>query len=413
MESGPKVFQDVWAALEQLWFVFRRFPGNHLLDIGLMTFVVYQVYVRFRGTRAMRILAGVVLLGLGYLLAQAAGLYLTAWVLGGVWAAALIIVIILFQGEIRQMLEQVNPRFPLKSMLRGVSHVRLPEESLVTVAETAFTTASNRSGALLLFERHDFLEPLLRSPGILIDAQVSPELLETIFSARAPLHDGAVYLRAGRAYRAGCVLPLSEKPRLAPHYGTRHRAALGISEQSDAVVVVVSEERGKVSVVEHGKIAAVDTPADLLTWLTERLVQQEKRSRRWALKTLLTHNWRPKLIALASVSLLWFVLVGQQNAEVGFKVPLVYDNVPKELSIVGRREQVYVRLRGSREMLNLLDPSRLRVTIDLKKAEAGSNRYSISLEDINVPPGLQLAEVNPSRILVRMREMPPESNEKR
>lgn len=413
MESGPKVFQDVWAALEQLWSVFRLFPGHHLLDIGLMTFVVYQVYVRFRGTRAMRILAGVVLLGLGYLLAKATGLYLTAWVLGGLWAAALIIVIILFQAEIRQMLEQVNPRVPLKSILRGVSHVRLPEKSLVTVAETAFTTASTRSGALLLFERHDFLEPLLRSPGTLIDAEVSPELLESIFSTKSPLHDGAVYVRAGRAYRAGCVLPLSEKPRLASHYGTRHRAALGISEQSDTVVVVVSEERGEVSVVEHGKIVAVDNSADLLTWLTERLAQEEKPSRRWAPKTLLTYNWRPKLIALASVSLLWFVLVGQQNAEVGFKVPLVYDNVPEELRIVGRREQVYVRLRGSREMLNLLDPSRLRVTIDLKKAQAGSNRFSISLEDINVPPGLQLAEVNPSKLLIRMRKMPPESNGKR
>ncbi len=408
MEFGTAVVQWVWAVLERLWW---RFPGHHVLDIGLMSFIVYQVYIRFRGTRAMRILAGIVLLGLGYLLAQAAGLFLTSWVLGGVWAAALILVIVLFQAEIRHMLEQVDPRLPLMSLLRRASRVRLPEESLVTVAETAFTMASKRSGALLVFERHDFLESLLRSPGALIDAQVKAELLETIFTSRTPLHDGAVYLRGGRAYRAGCVLPLSETPRLASFYGTRHRAALGISEQSDALVVVVSEERGKVSVVEHGKITVVDTPAELLSWLTERLAApEEKPSRRRAMKTLLTHNWRPKLITLASVSILWFVLVGKPNAEVGFNVPLVYDNVPKELTIAGKQDQeIYVRLRGSREMLNLLDPQRLRVTIDLRKAQAGSHRYTISPQDINLPPGVQLADVNPSGIVLHFRTKTSES----
>ena len=412
MDPGTDIFGEVSAVVHQVWGVIRLFPLRDLIDIGLMTFIVYQVYIWFRGTRAMRVVAGIAVLGLSYLVAQAAGLFLTSWVLGGVWAAALIFVIVIFQGEIRHVLERVNPRLPMATLLRWASRVRLPEESLVTVAEIVFTMASKRCGALLVFEREDFIEPLMRSPGTLIDANVSPELLETIFDTRTLLHDGAVYLRGGRAYRAGAVLPLSENPRLASYYGTRHRAALGISEQSDALAVVVSEERGKVSVVEHGTIKVVDTPAELVTWLTERLAAREDKPRPIrSVKMLATHNWRPKLIALASVSLLWYVLVGQQNAEIGFNVPVVYDNVPKELTVDGKQDQeVYIRVRGSRERLNLLDSSRLRVTVDLKRAEMGQHRYTISSDDINIPPGLQLEDVNPSRLVLRLIKK-PESNE--
>lgn len=412
MESITTVFWWVWAVLGQVGQAFWHFPWHHLIDIGLMTFIVYQAYIRFRGTRAVRIVAGIAVLGLGYLVAQAAGLFLTSWLFGGVWAAALIFVIVIFQGEIRQMLERVNPRLPTTTLLRWVSRVQLPEESLATIAETVFALASKRCGALLVFERHDFLEPLLSSPGVVIDARVSPELLETLFTPLTPLHDGALYLRGGRVHRAGCVLPISDNRQLASFYGTRHRAALGISEQSDTLAVVVSEERGKVSVVENGAITVVDTPAELLTRLADRLrASSEKPQKRWPGKALVTHNWRPKLAALAVVSMLWFVLVGQQDTEVGFSVPVVYHNVPKELTIDGKQvQEVYLRVRGSQEMLNFLDPSRLRVAIDLKEAKEGWKRYAVSAKDINLPLGLQLAGVNPPKMELHLRKKPSGTN---
>jgi hypothetical protein len=126
-----------------------------------------------------------------------------------------------------------------------------------------------------------------------------------------------------------------------------------------------------------------------------------------------THNWRPKLAALAAVSVLWVVLVGRQDAEVGFSVPVVYHNVPQELTIDGKQmQEVYLRVRGSREMLNFLDPSRLQVAIDLKESKEGWQRYAVSAKDINLPLGLQLAGVNPSRIELRLRQKPSESNSK-
>ena len=409
MESGAPVLSWAGAGIEQVWVTLRYFPWHHLLDIALMTFLVYQVYIRLRGTRAMRVVAGIAVLGLGYLIARAADMFLTSSLLGGVWAAALVFVIVIFQGEIRHMLGQINPRLPVTTLWRWASRARLPEEQLVAVAETVFRLAARHCGALLVFERDDFVEPLLKSPGIVLDAQVSPELLKTIFVHPTALHDGAVYIRGGRAYRAGCVLPLSENQRLAYIYGTRHRAALGISEQSDALVVVVSEERGKVSVVEHGTISAVDETAELLGWLGDRLTTpEEKPSRRRALKALLTQNWRPKLATLVAVSLLWFVLVGQQNAELGFAIPVVYLNVPEELTIQGNQvQEVLVRVRGSRGVLNFLDPSQLKVVIDLRKARAGTQRYAISAKEIELPPGVQLVGVNPSVIPVRLIDRPP------
>ncbi|MEE9171782.1 MAG: diadenylate cyclase [candidate division NC10 bacterium] len=393
---------------------FWNFPLRHSIDVALMSFIVYQVYIRFRGTRAMRILAGIVVIGLGYLVAQVGGLFLTSWVLGGIWAAAVILVIVIFQGEIRHMLEQVNPRVPLTSLLRWGSQLRLDEETLATIAKSSFAMAARGTGALFVFERQDFVEPLLKTPGTVLDAEISPELLETLFTSPAPLHDGALYIRQGRAYRAGCVLPLSETQRLAYFHGTRHRAALGITEHSDALAVAVSEERKNVSVVEKGTITVVNTPSGLLGWLTDRLRAKEKpEKRRWSVKELITRNWRPKLASVVGVSLLLFLLVGHQNAEVGISIPVVYLNIPEELTIDGRQvQEVYVRVRGSQEMLNFLDPNQLKVAIDLEKAHAGSQRYSISAKDITLPPGLQLAGVNPSMIELRLSKKPPDSEKK-
>ena len=413
--------QPVWSSMAPVWGVLARVQWLALCDILIMTCLVYQVYACLRGTRALRVLGGVIVLGLGGVIARKAGLLLTAWFLSGIGAAAFIVVLILFQAEIRQILELLNPRLPrlpAHRLLRRVGKLLLPHEELRVLAEAIFVLAEKRCGALFIFERRDLLEPLLRSPGTVMNAEVSPELLETLFTPPTPLHDGAVYVRAGKIYRAGCVLPLSDDQGLASFYGTRHRAALGLTERSDAVAVVVSEERGAVAVAEHASLQTIASREALVVWLGHALSVAGETSprprRRWFnlhLLHLLTFNWQPKLVAFTAVALVWFVLVGRQNTEVGFSIPVVYTNVPESLTLQDQQaQQVYVSLHGSEEMLNFVDPDRMRATLNLEGAVAGKRRYTITPADINFPPGLQVSRINPSRISIRLRKKPPDTS---
>lgn len=382
------------------------------IDIACMAFVVYQAYIRFRGTQAARIGVGLAVLGLFYFLASQAGLFLTTWVLGGIWAAAFILVVVVFQAEIRQILEQVNPVLSTPRIFRRTSAETRIADFLVTIADTCFSLAKKRYGAILVFERNDSVEPLLRSQGVLIDAEVSDLLLDNLFTPSSPLHDGAVYIRAGRVCRAGCILPLSESRSLPYTYGTRHRAALGMTERSDALAVVVSEERGAVSVVDRGGMVTLPGSSELLTWLNVRLSGAKKRRAHWRWRDMLEANIRPKLGALAAVCILWLILVGPQNTEVGFAVPVVYYNIPGHLDMTGKNTQeVYLRVRGSRELLALLDPRGLRAQVDLSSAQAGRSRLPLTEHDVNIPLGLQVAGMDPSSVSVRLKERPSPSEQ--
>ena len=395
------------------WQIDWEFRVRDVVDIAFMAFFVYQAYVRFRGTRAARIGAGLGLLGLFYFLANQTGLFLTTWVLGGIWAAAFVLVVVVFQAEIRQILEQVNPAlFAPNFLWREPSDVGLAN-FLVIISKTCFGLAEKRSGAIFVFERNDPLEPLLRSQGVVLDAEISDLLLDSLYAPSSPLHDGAIYIRAGRVCRAGCILPLSETRSLPYNYGTRHRAALGITERSDALTVVVSEERGAVSVVDRGGMVTLPGSTELLEWLSTRLIRSTGKATdtAWRFDTLFT-NMKAKVGAVATVSLLWFVLVGPQNTEVGYTIPVVYNNIPGNLDMTGKNTQeIYIRLRGSSEFLTLLDPRRLRAQVDLSSASAGRSRLPLTERDVNVPLGLQVSEMDPSSVSIRLKERPESLDE--
>ena len=396
------------------WGLGWEFRWRDAVDVALMSFIVYHAYMRFRGTRAARIAAGLVVLGVFYFLARQTGLFLTTWMLGGIWAAAFILVVVVFQAEIRQILMQVNPVASLPDVLRWrPADPPKPAAFLTDVARACFDLAKKRWGTIVVFERQDPVEPLLRGQGVPIDAEISGPLLDNLVAPSSPLHDGAVCLDAGRIRRAGCVLPLSETRSLPYIYGTRHRAAVGITEGSDALAVVISEERGSVSVVERGGMVTLVEASDLLEWLNTRLAGAKRKGRAvpWR-REMLTANLRPKLGALASVCVLWLVLVGPQNSEVGFRVPVVYSNIPRHLDLVGANTQeVYLRLRGPRELLSLLDARGLRAQVDLSSARAGRSRLSLTDDDVNVPLGLQVADMDPSTVRVRLRERPSAGEE--
>ncbi|MDA1000450.1 MAG: diadenylate cyclase [bacterium] len=393
-------------------------PWAYIVDIAIMWFVAYQIYIRFRGTQAMRLLLRVFTVWLSYMVAQAAGLTLTAFLLWALWLAGLIFFLITFQRDILRIFMQMNPMRRLPSILRSARRVKFTDENIAAAAQSLFRLAEKRIGALVVLERTDALESLMRSPGEEINAEIQPALLETIFGIGSSYHDGAIYIQDGRIYRVGCVLPLSESFDLSNAYGTRHRAAIGITENSDCLAVVVSEERGEVSTVEGGQIQPVKSPEALASWIVSHLHRREDGQRnRWALtRATLTRNWRPKLAVLSAVIMLWVVgAYHRQNpqdilaqltarAEQTYTVRVFFYNMPPGLVLDGAAPRsVQVRLRGRDDLLKFLDPGRLRLAVNLQGLEQGGHELSLGARHIDLPDGVRLSGFLPQTLKILLR----------
>ena len=216
------------------------------VDIILVAVIIYQVVLILRGTQAVPVLAGLFLLFIAYLASRQLELFTLEWLLDIIVKSFVLIVIILFQADIRRVLSQMGK----KALVPGGINAPLTVEE---VCEAADTMAGRHIGALIVMERYiglsDFLEGAIK-----LDALVTKELLVTLFWPHNPTHDGAVILQGDRAVAAGCLLPLSRNPNLDPTLGTRHRAAVGITEQSDALALVVSETSGQISLAQGGKL---------------------------------------------------------------------------------------------------------------------------------------------------------------
>ena len=229
------------------------------VDILVVAYVIYRVLLLLRGTRAAQMLLGLTLVAGGFFVAKGLELTTLSWLLDNLINYSIIFLIIIFQYDIRRGLVGVG-----RNLFGSGRHY---EETYVfeEVIRAAEQLARVRVGALIVFEREASLEEFIGEPGEMIDARVSKELLISLFLPLPvnTLHDGAVVIKNLRVHRAGCVLPLSANPKLDKSLGTRHRAAIGITEETDAVVVVVSEERGAASLCFGGNIALDLDPATL------------------------------------------------------------------------------------------------------------------------------------------------------
>lgn len=217
-----------------------------LLDVGLVAFIYYNLILLVRGTRASAVLYGLLVVLVVYYLSDLLNLYTLNALLSEFLSSIFLVVIILFRADIRKALAQVGTkRFWRLEAVRS--------DTVDQLVRAVMNMAVTRTGAIIVIEKNVPLGDIVER-GIEIDAKVKSELLETIFSTDTLLHDGAVVVRRDRILAAACILPLSSKLKGQPKYGTRHRAALGVSEGCDAVTIVVSEERGEVSVAINGRL---------------------------------------------------------------------------------------------------------------------------------------------------------------
>ena len=250
---------------------FVSFGLLDLLDILLVTLIFYQVYRIMRGTRATQMFAGMLVILLGGSLAQLMGLSGLTWLIrsvGAVWAVAFVI---LFQPELRRALIRIGELGFMRTFFKTGS-----EKVINEVANAVMELSRRRFGGLIVFQRTTGIRGVIET-GVPIQAEVSAELLVSIFFPRTPLHDGAVIISESTIVAAHCILPLSTNIRLDPSLGTRHRAALGITEEIDAVAVVVSEETGSVSIAEGARFVGQELDEDtLITQLNNLLYPHSK-----------------------------------------------------------------------------------------------------------------------------------------
>ena len=224
-----------------------------VIDISIMAFVIYKLLMLIRGTRAVQLLRGIFVLFLLAMVSDSIGLHALSWVLEQFWAVFFVALAVLFQPELRRALEQIGRGkglFGLRgSMLSSGDLAHVIDE----IVSSLVSCAKTKTGVLLILERETGLSDYIET-GIAVDARVTSELLTNIFVKNTPLHDGAAIIRADRVAAAACFLPLSDNPYISPMLGTRHRAAIGITEVSDCIALIVSEEAGTISLAEEGKL---------------------------------------------------------------------------------------------------------------------------------------------------------------
>jgi uncharacterized protein (TIGR00159 family) len=372
-----------------------------ILDILFLTIVSYHLYLWFRGTKAYKALIGLLVFGIMFTVARTWGLFLTTWVFQIFWQVLVILLIILFQSEIRQVLERVNP---LQAI--GLRKAATPEKWIPGFTQGVFELAKRKIGALLIIERQDGVREFI-TEGQSLEGEPGPELLMSIFQKESPLHDGATLIQGGRITQVACYLPLSPEEGLPKTWGTRHRAALGLSERCDAWCIVVSEERGEVSVARQNEMIQIDQPQQLTQCIMEAVIPYSPKKITWKerVRLFFLTQWKVKLGTLFLISVLWLMLAGQQDFESTFSVPLVVENLPPKMQVLEpMNPRVKIRVRGLRKDASILNEKNVLARIDLSSAHLGRTTFPLTRGHIRLPNDrIYVVNIEPPHIEFKFR----------
>jgi uncharacterized protein (TIGR00159 family) len=384
--------------MKDLLHLFRWQDG---LDIVIITYIFYRLFLWLRKKKALRMILAILALPLFYILAKWVDLPLSVWGLQNLWPVILIVLVVIFQEEIREVLGNVS----LPSFFFGRSE-RLTSEAIDKLVEAAFQMADRWIGGLIVLQKGDDLDELIHEKTPL-DAEINEDLLISVFSPQSPLHDGAVIIQGDRIRYAAALLPLCKSISLPKEWGTRHRAGVGITEISDADCIIISEERREVLLASKGALKKKERREDLKQSLVHVPPVQEKKDGESLWPKKLFKDLPQKALFLLLVCLLWVFVIGVRQGEVGFNIPIEYYSIPQNLVISGEPpREVNVRLKGSQRLLSSLKPDQIRVRVDLSNVHKGSNQISLSETNIDRGPGISVANFYPRNIRLQLSSVP-------
>jgi uncharacterized protein (TIGR00159 family) len=381
--------------MEQLTYFLEYVRWQDVVDIGLNSYILFRFYVLFRGTYVFRVLIGLTMLWFFQQIAAYTGLIVTSWVVQGIVAVAALIIVVVFRNEIRNVLQAKN----LKSILWGFT-AKTRIAPVDVIAESAFELARRKQGALIVIPGEEDIHESVQG-GIAWNGDISKEMILSIFFPDNPVHDGAAVIEGERVSRVGVILPLSRRDDLPSHLGTRHRAALGLTEGSDAVVVVVSEERGEVSLAKGPHLRPLGSQRKLVQKLEEHFGITEAQGP-YAKKERIEVT-TAALVSLLFIAGFWFSISRGLETLVTLEIPIEYQNRNPNMEIVHTSvNSVRLNLSGSGTLVKSTRPDQVRVRLDLSNTVAGQNSVPITSNNISLPPGLVLKEVAPQNVVVDM-----------
>ena len=376
------------------------FQWRALVDIALIAAGLYFLYRTLQRLGTWGIATGILIATAVYLLASLLGLKGIEWILGNLSQVAVIALIVIFQPELRKIFERAASAWRLRQVGSG-------EEVSALLADALFRLAEKRQGAIMVFPGRDPLQEWL-SGGYELDAKPSLPLIMSIFDPSSAGHDGAIIFDGGKFTRFGVRLPVSNSSRLTEEYGTRHHAGMGLSEQSDALVLVDSEERGRISRFKNGTMHPLIDRQQLVAAVTEHLresaafpIDLPKVRTRW-------QTIAQMAVSLALAVFFWSTLIVTEGEtlEKFITVPVEFTASPPHLVLVGDKDKsVRLHLSGIKSDLDALNPSDLSAKIDLSKASAGTQTHVITAENIRLPRHVDLLDVVPSSVELTLAEI--------
>jgi len=380
--------------MEQPFYLFSGLRWQDALDIVLNSYILFRMYVLFRGTNVIRGLISICALWVAGQAAVSLGLIITNWAMQGVITVAALIIIIVFRNEISSVLQTKD----LKSFLWGIPRYQF-HTPLNIIVESIYGLAPKKIGALIVLPLKQGLASVVQG-GIPIKGKLSQEMLMSIFWPGNPLHDGAVVIQGDQIKSAGVILPLSKRDDLPSYFGTRHRAALGLTELTDALVIVVSEERGKVSLFREKQIYSIPNRSALENLLLEHAGDDSgKKGFRSATIELVAAG----LICLLSITGLWFSFSKGMEALATHEIPIEFINPDQKMEIISSSaSSVKLMLSGARPLINSIKPEQINIKLDLSRSVVGINKLSVTRENILLPPGIRLKNVNPSELEINL-----------
>ncbi len=374
--------------MNMLLSFFEGLRWQDAVDILLNSYILFRFYVLFRGTYVFRVIAGIAFLWIFQRIAVFFGLILTSWVMQGITAVAALIIIIIFRNEIRNVLQTKN----LKAILWGFPHKTL-STPIEIIAESVAALSKRNSGALIVFPGREDVKDIVQT-GVPWRGLVSKEMILSIFWNDNPVHDGAAIIQGDRIAEVGVILPLSRRNDLPSHYGTRHRAALGLAETTDALIIVVSEERGNVLAAKNSEILDITDNAQLEKILRKHMGVTEEEG--GALRKEKLEIGIAALISILFITGVWFSFSQGLDTLITLEIPVEYTQSVPEMEIIDTSvNSVLLHLGGSGTLIKSVRPEQVQVRLDLSKAEAGPNKFPITRENIVLPPGIFLKKVTP------------------